>query len=58
MNVTVPKVMAYSDSLNGTGTGVVIWTNPTFLGSPLDHFYCCEWDPIFMNNDILTNQLI
>ena len=31
---------------------------PIFRASPLDHFDCCEWDPIFINVDFLTNKLI
>ena len=31
---------------------------PPIFRAPLDHCYCCEWDPIFINVDFLTNELI
>ena len=31
---------------------------PPIFRAPLDHFYCCEWDPIFINVDFITNKLI
>ena len=30
---------------------------PPIFRAPLDNFYCCEWDPIFINVDFLTNKL-
>ena len=29
---------------------------PPIFRAPMDHFYCCEWDPIFINVDFLTNK--
>ena len=31
---------------------------PPIFRAPPDHFYCCEWDPIFINVDFWTNELI
>ena len=41
----------------GSGTGVVILTDPPFSRVPMDHFNCCEWEPLFINVDFLAIKL-
>ena len=30
---------------------------PPFFRAPMDHFNCCEWDPLFINVDFLAIKL-